>query len=337
MNKEDRRKERLDRGIKARSDGLYAISSWRETCYLLAPRLALITILILLPLIVPGLYWRRVLALAGAYALLAIAFDFLAERVGLICIGGAFTIGVGGYTAGALNYYFGLPMILTIPIATVFGALICTLLWLPCLPLRGIYFAIVTFMFPYLVSSIILALDLLKGTEGLSPVSDFPNIWVGLYLVVAVVLMAIFGLRRLLGEDIGIVLSGVKDNDQAVLASAISVTRMKVYALFIATCIGCFAGAFVSHFSGFAGLSLFAVDFSIMPIAATVMGGPGTIVGPVIGAFILAPLSELLRGFGQLRVVLYCMVLIAFILFKPEGLLNWLSRKYHQYEHWVKV
>lgn len=337
MDKEERRKERLDRGIKARSDGLYAISSWREVSFLLAPRAALVLGLLLAPLIVPSLYWQRVLGLAGVYALLAVSFDFLAERVGLVCIGGAFMIGVGGYISGALNYYFALPLALTIPIATFGGALICTILWLPCLPLRGIYFAVVTFMFPFLASSIVLAGGFFRGTEGLSPVSGFPNIWVGVYLMVTIVLVTAFGIRRLLAEDIGVVFTAVKDNDQAVLASGVNLTRVKLYALYMATLIGCFSGAFLTHFSGFAGLSLFALDFSIMPIAACVMGGPGTLVGPVLGAFILAPLSELLRGFGQLRVVLYCVVLVLFILFKPEGLLNWGARKYDQSEHWVKV
>ncbi len=337
MNTIERRKERLDRGIKARTEGLYAISSWREAGYLLAPRTGLIIGLLLLPLVVPGLYWQRVLGLAGVYALLALSFDFLAERVGLVCIGGAFMIGVGGYISGGLNYYLKLPVALTIPIGTFGGALLCTLLWLPCLPLRGIYFAVVTFMFPFLVSSIILAGGLLGSTEGLSPIAGFPNIWIGVYLIISILLLSIFGLRRLCGEDIGVVFASVKDNDQAVLASGINITRVKIYALFLATSIGCFAGAFLTHFSGFAGISLFAVDFSIMPIAACIMGGPGTMAGPVLGAFILAPLSEFLRGFGQLRVVLYCLVLVAFILFKPEGLLSWVARKYHQIERWVKV
>jgi branched-chain amino acid transport system permease protein len=277
------------------------------------------------------------LCFAAVYALLAISFDFLTERVGLVCIGGAFMIGVGGYISGSLNFYLGWPVFLTIPVGTIAGATICTLLWLPCLPLRGIYFAVVTFMFPFLATSIILATGLFRGTEGLSPVAGFPNALVGVYLIMVVVIVSIFALRRLCGEDIGLVFAGVKDNDQAVLASAVNITRVKVYALFIATLIGCFAGAYISHFSGFVGVSLFAVDFTIMPIAAAIMGGPGSIAGPALGAFILAPLSEALRGFGQLRVVLYCVVLVAFILFKPEGLLNWATRKYHQFEHWVKV
>jgi branched-chain amino acid transport system permease protein len=337
MDAEARRRERLNRGIKVRTETVYALLSWREIIYLLGPRAFFIVGLLVVPLLVPDLYWQRVLCLAGVYALLALAFDFLAHFVGLVCVGGAFVMGVGGYIAGLLNWYYGLPLVLTIPIATVGGALICTVVWLPCLPLRGIYFAIVTFMFPFLATSIIAALNIFGGTEGLSPIAAFPSIWVEVYLIIFLVVGLTFGLRRLGGQDIGLVFRGVKDNDQAILASGISLTSIRALALFISTAVGCFAGAYFAHLYGWVGKTLFALDFTILPIAACVLGGSGTLVGPVVGALILTPLSELLRGFGQLRVVLYCLVLIGFIMFKPEGLMSWITRKYHQFEHWEEL
>lgn len=332
-----KRKERLDRSIKVRSEGLYAISSWKEITYLMLPRTVFILGLFLLPLIVTDLYWHRVLSTVGVYALLALSFDFLANSLGVVCIGGAFMIGVGGYISGTLTYYFGVPPAVSIPIATLAGAFICTLVWSPCLSLRGIYFAMATFIFPFLAVSTILALNIFGGTTGLSPIDSLPNVWIELYVMVAVVLVAVFGLRRLVGSDMGVVFVGIKENDQSVLASGINITRIKVYFLFVATLIGCFAGAWIAHLHGFVGTSLFALDFSILPIAATVLGGGGTMVGAVLGAMILVPLSELLRGLGQLRVVLYCAILIGVILFKPEGLMSWATQKYHQFERWTEV
>lgn len=336
MTSVTKRRERIDRGIKVRSDGLYALSSWREASYIFFPRAALVAFLLIMPLVAPSTYWLRVLGMAGAFALLAICYDFIANRAGLVCIGGALMVGVGGYISGGLNYYFHLPPVLTIFAGTFGGAIVCTAIFLPCLPLRGIYFAVVTLLLPFLVNSIILAGHLWGGTEGLGPITEISK-WVAIYLIMIVVLFTTFGLRRLAAEDIGLVLTGIKDNYQAVEASGINTTRLKMQALFISSAVGCFAGAYLAHFFGFVGLSLFAIEFSIMPIAATVMGGAGGIAGPVIGAFILTPLSELLRGFGQLRVVLYCAILVAFILFKPEGLLSWISRKYYQFERWKKV
>lgn len=333
---EERRKKRLDRSIKVRTEGLYTLSSWGEMAYLIVPRISLILGLLLLPLIL-DMYWQRVLCSAGIYALLALGFDFLAEYVGLVCLGGAFFIGAGGYISGLLNAYLGWPPILSIPIATIAGAVISTLILLPCLRLRGIYFAIVSFMFPLFSVYIIVALNVFGSTEGISALETFPNIWVEQYLILGVIILSLFAFRRLVHEDIGVIFQSIKDNDQAVKASGISITAYKAKAVFIASLIGCFAGAYLSHLYGWLGLSLFAMDFSILPIAAAVMGGMGSLVGPVLGAFILTPLSEALRGFGQLRVVLYCLILIGFMVYKPEGLMNYLERKYHQFEYWEKV
>ena len=319
-----------------RTEGLYALSSWAEMAYLLMPRTVLILGLLLLPLIL-DMYWQRVLCTAGIYAILALAFDFLASYVGLVCLGGALFIGAGGYISGLLNAYLGWPPLLCIPIATLAGAVVSTFVLLPCLRLRGIYFAIVSFMFPLFAVYIIVALNVFGGTEGISALAILPNIWVEQYLILGMIVVSLFAIRRLVNEDIGLILRGIKDNDQAVRASGISITAYKTKAVFIASLMGCFGGAYLSHLYGWLGLSLFAMDFSILPIAACVMGGMGSLVGPVLGAFILIPMSEALRGFGQLRVVLYCLILIAFMVYKPEGLMNYIERKYHQFEHWEEV
>ena len=332
-----KRKERLDRGIKVRADTIYAVSSVKEALFLVAPRAVLIIVLLAAPLIVPNMYWQRVVCLLGIYALLAIGFDFLAHYAGLVCLGGAMFIGVGAYIAGISNIYLGLPPALTIPIATVLGALTCTLLLLPCLPLRGVYFSIITFVYPLILHRIICATGILGGTDGLYDVDIMPNIWVNQYLVLIVVLLCCFGLRKLVNEDIGLVLRGVKDNDQAIRASGMSITYYKAMAVFITAMLGCFGGAYLAHLYGFCGVSLFGMDFSIFPLAATVVGGPATLAGPLLGTIILVPISEALRAFGTLRIVFYSVVIVLFIIFWSEGLLNWGRRRYEQFEHWVRV
>jgi branched-chain amino acid transport system permease protein len=334
---EQRRKERLDRGIKVRTDGLYALMSWRELSYLTFPRLLLIVGMLMLPLLMPNSYWQRVISIVCLYALLALSFDFLAHYLGLVSLGGAFFIGVGGYLAAIMNTSFGLSPFITIPLATILGALICTLFLLPCLPLRGVYFAIVTLMYPLALGRVIEALDIFGGTDGVLGVDSFPNPWIEQYFVIAMVFLFMFGARRLVNTDLGLVLRAVKDNDQAVKASGMSITYYKAVAVFIGSAMGCLSGACLVHIYMWAGISLLALDFSILPIAATVIGGGGTLVGPVLGCFILVPISELLREFGTLRIVFYSLVLMAFIVFRSEGVMVYGERKYHQFERWVKV
>ena len=333
---EERRKERLDRGIKVRTEGVYAISSWEEMGYLLLPRLALICGMLALPLVIP-IYWQRVISIVCIYSLLALGFDFLAHFLGLVSLGGAFFVGTGGYIAAILNTSFGLPPVLTLPVATIGGGAICTLLLYPCLPLRGVYFAIVTLMYPLVLARIIEALDIMGGTEGILGVASFPNRWIEQYGILVIVIVSLFGLRRLVNEDIGLVFRGVKDNDQAVKASGLSINFYKSIAVFIASALGCLGGAYLVHIYMWSGISQFALDFSIIPIAATVIGGGGTLVGPILGCFILVPISELLRAFGTLRIVFYSLILVAFIVFRSEGIMVYAQRKYHQFEKWVKV
>lgn len=336
--KKDRRKERMDRGIKVRSDGVYAIWSWREMTYLLAPRLIFILGFLALPLILyPFPYWQRVMSMVCIYALLAIGFDFLANYVGLVSLGGGFYIGVGAYIAALLNTHYGFPPILTIPIATVGGGAVCTLLFLPCLPLRGVYFAIVSLMYPLLAGRVIEAFDIFGGTDGVLGVDGFPGPWVERYLLVISVLIILFGLRRMVEEDVGLVFRGVKDNDQAVRASAINITTYKALGVYIASALGCLGGSCLAHIYMWAGLSQFALDFSIIPIAATVVGGGGTLIGPVIGCLILVPISEILRDFGTLRIAVYALILTGFIVFKSEGIMIYATRKYQQFERWVEI
>jgi branched-chain amino acid transport system permease protein len=108
-------------------------------------------------------------------------------------------------------------------------------------------------------------------------------------------------------------------------------------AVFIAALMGCLGGAYLAHLYGWVGISLFAMDFSVFPLVATIVGGPGTLVGPLLGSIILVPISEILRAFGALRIVFYSLIMVLFILFWSEGLLNWARRKYEQFEHWVRV
>jgi branched-chain amino acid transport system permease protein len=337
VSTQELRKERIDRGIKVRSDGLYALMSWRELSYLTLPRFIMIAGMLSLPFLMPDMYWQRVISIVCIYSILALSFDFLAHYVGLVSLGGAFFIGTGGYIAGILNSYFGVPPVLTVPLATIIGGAFCTLTLLPCLPLKGVYFAIVTLMYPLFMARIIEAFDIFGGTDGLIGIDSFSSSFGEQYFVIAMVLIFLFGMRRLVNTDMGLVFTAIMDNDQAVKASGISITKYKTLAVFIASAMGCMAGACLTHIYMWSGISQFALDFSILPIAATVIGGSGTLVGPIIGCLILVPVSELLRDFGTLRIVFYASILVGFILFRSDGIMALGQRKYEQFERWKKI
>jgi branched-chain amino acid transport system permease protein len=330
-----RRKERIDRGIKVRSSDVFALCSWREMLYLSVPRLLPVVGLLILSLAL-SVYWQRVLLSVSVFALLAISWDILAQS-GMISLGQALFFGTGAYLAGIMNHYWGWPPIVTIPLATIFGGLLCTLLLTPVLRLRGIYFSMVTLVLPLMLVRIVEATRIFGGTEGLSGLASLPTRWVEIYLIIAALLAALFVFRRLMDSDFGLVLKGISDNDRSVMNAGINIYWFKIQALFIASSVGAFAGAFMTHVYLFVGMPVFALDYSILPIAAAVVGGIGTLAGSTLGAFILVPLSEILRGLGGLRIVFYGLFLVIFTVALPEGIFHYVQRKYHQFERWAEV
>jgi len=332
------RKERLDRGIKARCEDIFALSSYREMLYLLLPRVLPIILLLSFPLLkdVVGLYWEKVVVITCAIALLALSWDLMAS-VGLVSLGQALFFGLGAYLTGFLNHSLGWPYFLTIPLGTVGGAFFSAFLLLPVLRLRGVYFAIVTLTLPLLLTRFVEASKILGGNVGMSSLAPLPNIWFEIYVPVLALLVCLFGFRRLINEDYGLVLQGIRDNDLAVMSGAINIYKLKAQAVFIAGLAGAFAGAFMTHYYQFVGMPAFAMDYSILPLTSAVLGGVGTFAGPVMGAFILVPLSEALRAFGTLRVVFYSAILIICVVGLPEGIFHYIQRKYHQFERLAEV
>ncbi len=332
------RRERIDRGIKVRSDDIFVLASTRDLAYVLAPRALAIAALLVFPLLhgVVSSYLETVVLNTLTIALLALSWDLLAS-VGLVSLGQALFFGIGGYVAGWLDARWHLTPFLGIPIATVAGALLATAALFPLLRLRGIYFGMITFALPLLLMRVVETTGALGGTEGLSGLTPLPGRTTELYLVTAAVLVTLYGCRRLATSDRGLVLSEIRDNDRAVVAAGYDVQWYKAQAVFLAALPAAFAGAFVTHRFQFVGMPAFAMEYSILPLTSTVVGGAGSYVGAVVGSFVLVPLSEAMREFGSLRVVLYSLLLLAFTIGLPEGLFRFVARKYGQFERLVPI
>ena len=213
----NRRKERIDRGVKARSADIFALTSYREMLYLLIPgAIPVVGLLCFAPILSD--YWREVMISTAIYALLAMSWDML-MCAGLLSLGQSLFFGIGSYLAGSLNYYAGLPPILTMPIATIGGGVLCTILLLPVLRLRGVYFAMVTLVLPLMLSRLVEATRILGGTEGLTGLTPFPNQLTALFVIQLALLAVLFGFRRIMGSDYGLVIKGISDNDRSVMSA----------------------------------------------------------------------------------------------------------------------
>lgn len=332
------RRERIDRGIKVRSDDIFAIGSARDLAYVVAPRALAILALLCFPLLqgLVGRYWQTVMLNTLVVALLALSWDLLAS-VGLISLGQALFFGLGGYAAGWLDAHLGLGPLLSIPLATVAGALLATAVLFPLLRLRGHYFGLITFALPLLCMRIVETTGILGGTEGLSGLTPLPGRTAELYLATGAVLVTLYAYRRMMAADYGLVFHAIRDNERSVVAAGFDIQRRKAQAVFLAALPAAFAGAFVTHRYQFVGMPAFALEYSVLPLTASVVGGAGSFLGPVVGSFILVPLSEAMREFGSLRVVMYSLMLLLFTVGLPEGIFRFAARKYGQFERLVPM
>jgi branched-chain amino acid transport system permease protein len=335
MNTVTRRKERIDRPIKAVSDDIFCLSSVREIAYLVIPRLLPIAGILLLAFLVPP-YWKKVMIITFIMAMMALSWDFLAS-CGLVSLGQALFFALGAYSTGAVSHHLGLPPYLSIPAGTVIGAFLSTLCIFPALRLRGIYFSMVTLIIPLMLMRVIETTGILGGTEGTRGLTPLPGVTFAMAVSMIALWATFFGLRRLISSDYGLIFVALKDNDRGVEASGLSILWFKVQAIFIGSFICCFCGAFMTHYYMSVGMSAFALDLSVFPMAASVVGGMGTLAGPLLGAIILGPLSEALRSFGSFRIVIYAALLGGFVATLPEGLFHYCARKYQQIERWVEA
>ena len=147
--------------------------------YLLFPRLVPVVGFTAIAFLLPE-YWQKVVVTTCIFAMLAVSWDFLSS-CGLLSLGQALFFGSAPYTAGVptSTTIFNLPIYVTIPAATPIGGLLSTLVLLPVIRLRGIYFAMVTLILPVMLGRVIEATRIFGGTEGITGLSPLPNMaWV---------------------------------------------------------------------------------------------------------------------------------------------------------------
>ncbi len=237
---------------------------------------------------------------------------------GQFSLGHAGFMAVGAYAAGALALHTGLPPMLTTAIGGLAAALAGLVVGLPSLRLTGDYLAVVTLGFNGIIIVIIQNTPFLGGAQGLIGLplaTTFATTWTW------VVIGGLF-IRNVLNSPTGRVLRAVRDNEIATRSLGINTTHAKVVAFVIGAFWAGVAGALI----GFLNSSLFPAQFqydrSIELVAMVVLGGTGSLSGPLIAGAALTALPELLRPIAEYRMVLYSVLLIVMMLVRPTGLLG---------------
>jgi branched-chain amino acid transport system permease protein len=304
---------------------LYDFVPRRENVWLWLPVLAA---LLVLPLLVTSEYILRIAVLAGIYIILASSLNVTNGYTGLFSFGHAAFYGIGAYTAAILATRAGLSFWLTLPLAGVVSGAFGAAIALPTLRLRGIFLALVTIGFQEITFLVTLNwIGLTRGPMGIPGIPP-PAIWGApltgnrgyYYLILALDLLVLFILSRIVASRVGRAFVAIREDEVAAQASGIATFRYKVLSFVIATVFAGAAGAFFAHHARFVSADSFRLDETFVILTMLIVGGMGSLLGPVIGAVFLVVLPEASRFLAEYRGVVYGLILIAVILFRPEGI-----------------
>jgi branched-chain amino acid transport system permease protein len=284
----------------------------------------------LAPLVLDDPYLYRVFTVALIFSILAMSLTLVAGHAGQISLGHAGFFGVGAYTSAILTTRVGLSPWLALPLAALVAGLVGAIITYPALRVRGHYVAIATLGIGQIVAFTLLNWEsLTRGPLGISnipPISLFgvPIVrpaefyWLSLGFAILVALL-IWQLTR---SHLGRSWRAIREDETAALTSAVRADHYKTLALGISAAIAGLGGALIAHLYGFVSYDSFLAPQSILALTMVVLGGMSSIPGAFVGALLLIGIPELFRPLAEYRYIIYGVLLLLVIRFRPRGLLG---------------
>ena len=271
-----------------------------------------------------SIYSNLVLTL-GTNALLALSI-YLTLSCGMLVISNAAFMGIGAYTSAILTINYGLPFPLVIAAGMGAPALMAFAIGKPTLRLSGVYLAMATLAFGEVVRIALLnAESLTGGALGLNGIPQSTQWW-HVALALALTLALLWRLRR---SKVGRAFESIKEDETAAGLMGIDVASFKMLAFVLGAAIAGLAGALNAHLTFFISPGEYGFDRGVDILTMTVLGGTNSLTGPVVGAFILTLLPEMLRSFKDFRLVVNGFILVLIVLFLPKGI--WDPARFRQW------
>ena len=296
-----------------------------------ATGLLLAVILLLTQTGVVNKYTSTLIIQIGINIMLAISLNLVAGYLGQLTLGHAGFMAIGAYVSALFTLASDLPGAVEFPIALLLGGLVAAvfgvLIGIPALRLRGDYIAIITLGFSEIIRVIILNIKFpdsfpvagLAGVGGAAGLRGIPN-YTNVPWCLALTVMTLFLIHALIKSRHGRAILSIREDEIASEASGISTTYYKVLAFALSAFFAGIAGALYVHMLKIFDPSTFSFTKSTEILVIVVLGGMGSMIGSVVSATALTLLPELLRGFDDYRMVIYALLLVIVMIFKPSGL-----------------
>src|SRR3954447_6595831 len=296
-------------------------------------------LLALAPLALPT-YGMTLLTEALILGLLAMSLDLMVGYTRLVSFGHAAAYGFGAYACGWLLLHTSLPMLAAIPIAALLaGAVAIGVAW-ACTQASGVSFSMLTLAFAQLLYAVAYKwTSVTGGSDGLAGIPRRPgpfgqHLFVtrnGFYYLVLIALFAAFAFcRALVRSPFGAVLRGIRENEAKMLALGYNTRAYKIAVVALAYALGALAGALYAPFAGFANTELLFWLLSGQVLIMVIVGGAGTLVGPIVGAGFFLVVQHQLSNYTEAWALFFGLMFIGFVIFAPEGIWGLLRTRFRR-------
>lgn len=284
---------------------------------------AILAALACLPALGMGVYWQGVVITSLYLAMLALNWNLLSGYTGLFSLAPAAFAMLGAYVPGLLWTYAGVPPIPGIAAGFVVTTLVGLLVGLLTLRLAGPYLALTTLGMAEILRLIALnSFDITRGELGLKLPPLFGDQTGYYYLFLVVVALMVIGLHLLLGAPCGLYLRAIRNDEIGARARGVRTIFWKVFAFSLSSGLSGLAGALFAHHVTIVSPSLGHLLVTGGVISMVVIGGMGTLIGPLVGALLVNLSSEYLRASGDYQHIVFSLLLILFARFCREGLVG---------------
>ncbi len=302
-------------------------------------------VLIGLPFMGTSQYVMNLAIKIGVYVMFGLGLNLLVGYVGLISLGHAGFVAIGAYTCSLLILKAGMNFWLALLLSAVVAALFGVLLGLPTLRLSGSYLSIVTLGFGEIVKTILKNWkDVTGGTLGVKPIPK-PTLFGtsmtlannGLYFIMLFLLLLVTAFCIVaVKSKTGRAFLAIKTDETAAIMMGINVTYYKVLAFVLSGVICAVAGGYYATTMGYIDPNSFTFDTSTTILSIVILGGMGTVRGVFLGSLILTVFPELSRALMDYRFVVYGVILVLMMRFRPQGILGWKSQVPYKLSRRVK-
>ncbi len=270
-------------------------------------------------------YFIGIAILTGIMIIMAMSLNIVAGFLGEMALGHAGFMAIGAYASASFSIAVvdsgvALPNIVILVLAMIVGGVVSGifgfLIGTPTLRLRGDYLGIVTIGFSEIIRIFFINFGPTGGAAGLKGIARLVN-FNNVYWMTIVVAFLIFTLGR---SKHGRAIISIREDEIASEAAGIPTTRYKVLAFSLAAFFAGIGGALYAHYQSFLEPSKFGFMFSIEMFVIVVLGGLGSLTGSIVSAIVLTVLPEMLRSFSEYRLLVYSLVLIIMMIFRPQGI-----------------